>query len=213
MGQYQEAHQLIHESYADLQSALGDSSQVAGESHYYIALLSLLTADSEEAVVQSDPLLMQVAYPPIPSCPFDPCSSSPFFLLIPVVLLQRYLMQPTPGTADTRRSIGAAPFHVFPLSYLPVVTFNRMHLGQLHLLTLCGWHHLWVDPRDEPFMQALGTPTLCVEARRYYCCRCASRNNARAWQRRVCHSMDSGSLCCADAAMMLRLIVACHLCS
>lgn len=59
MGQYQEAKELISDSYEGLRSALGDASQVAGESQYYLALMTLLAADSEEAVTQTDPMLMQ----------------------------------------------------------------------------------------------------------------------------------------------------------
>ncbi|KAL0020065.1 hypothetical protein WJX79_000087 [Trebouxia sp. C0005] len=54
MGQYQEAKELITDSYEGLRSALGDASQVAGESRYYLALMTLLAADSEEAVTQTD---------------------------------------------------------------------------------------------------------------------------------------------------------------
>ncbi len=60
MGQYQQAKELIADSYEGLRSALGDASQVAGESQYYLALMTLLAADSEEAVTQTDPMLMQV---------------------------------------------------------------------------------------------------------------------------------------------------------
>ncbi|DBA92536.1 TPA: hypothetical protein ACH3X1_002766 [Trebouxia sp. C0004] len=59
MGQYQEAKEFITDSYEGLRSALGEASQVAGESQYYLALMTLLAADSEEAVTQTDPLLMQ----------------------------------------------------------------------------------------------------------------------------------------------------------
>ena len=60
MGQYQEAKEMITESYEGLRSALGDASQVAGESQYYLALMTLLAADTEDAVTQADPMLMQV---------------------------------------------------------------------------------------------------------------------------------------------------------
>ncbi len=60
MGKYKEAQELITESYEGLREALGDASQVAGESQYYLALMTLLTVDTEEAVAQTDPMLMQV---------------------------------------------------------------------------------------------------------------------------------------------------------
>lgn len=59
MGQYKEAQELIHESYQGLRSHQGDASQVVGEGQYYLALMTLLTADSEDAVTQTDPMLMQ----------------------------------------------------------------------------------------------------------------------------------------------------------
>ncbi|KAA6417906.1 MAG: hypothetical protein FRX49_12139, partial [Trebouxia sp. A1-2] len=68
MGQYQEAKELITDSYEGLRSALGDASQVAGESRYYLALMTLLAADSEEAGLRNmrsnagaGPLLVQAA--------------------------------------------------------------------------------------------------------------------------------------------------------
>lgn len=60
MGQYKEAQELIHESYQGLRSHQGNASQVVGEGQYYLALMTLLTADSEDAVTQTDPMLMQV---------------------------------------------------------------------------------------------------------------------------------------------------------
>ena len=51
---------MITESYEGLRSALGDASQVAGESQYYLALMTLLAADTEDAVTQADPMLLQV---------------------------------------------------------------------------------------------------------------------------------------------------------
>ena len=59
MGQYREAQTLITESYNGLKSALGDTAQVVGESQYYLAMIPLLTADTEDAVAQTDPMLMQ----------------------------------------------------------------------------------------------------------------------------------------------------------
>ena len=61
MGQSSEAHTLITESYQGLKAALGDAAQVVGESQYYLAMVSLLTADTEDAVAQTDPMLMQVS--------------------------------------------------------------------------------------------------------------------------------------------------------
>ena len=60
LGQYTDAQQLISQSYQGLKSSLGETSEVAGESKYYLALMTLLTADSEEAVAQADPMLLQV---------------------------------------------------------------------------------------------------------------------------------------------------------
>ena len=37
---------------------------MAGESQYYLTLMTLLTADSEEAVAQADPMLLQVSVVP-----------------------------------------------------------------------------------------------------------------------------------------------------
>ncbi|KAL3137343.1 hypothetical protein ABBQ32_006875 [Trebouxia sp. C0010 RCD-2024] len=59
MGQYREAQTLITESYHGLKAALGDAAQVVGESQYYLAMVSLLAADTEDAVAQTDPMLMQ----------------------------------------------------------------------------------------------------------------------------------------------------------
>lgn len=63
MGQYTEAQTLITESHHGLKTALGDAAQVVGESQYYLALVSLLTADTEDAIAQTDPMLMQVGSP------------------------------------------------------------------------------------------------------------------------------------------------------
>ena len=60
MGQYKEAQSLITESYSGLKSALGETAQVVGESQYYLAMIPLLTADTEDAVAQTDPMLVQV---------------------------------------------------------------------------------------------------------------------------------------------------------
>lgn len=60
MGRYQEAGDLITSSYAGLSKGLGDKAQAVGESQYYLAMLPLLTATSEAAVAQADPMLMQV---------------------------------------------------------------------------------------------------------------------------------------------------------
>ena len=56
MGRYQEAKDLITGSYEELNKA----GVLVGESQYYLALLPLLAADSEEAIAQADPMLMQV---------------------------------------------------------------------------------------------------------------------------------------------------------
>lgn len=56
MGRYQEAKDLITGSYEELNKA----GVLVGESQYYLALLPLLVADSEEAIAQADPMLMQV---------------------------------------------------------------------------------------------------------------------------------------------------------
>ena len=74
MGQYQEAQTLITESYNGLKAALGDAAQAVGESQYYLAMLPLLTADSEDALAQSDPMLMQV------------CTAAMLLLLLPFAL-------------------------------------------------------------------------------------------------------------------------------
>lgn len=62
MGQYREAQTLITESYNGLKAALGDAAQVVGESQYYLALMPLLTADTEDAVALTDPMLLQVGF-------------------------------------------------------------------------------------------------------------------------------------------------------
>ena len=74
MGQYREAQTLITESYNGLKSALGETAQVVGESQYYLAMIPLLTADTEDAVAQTDPMLMQAGTlrPTFPPPPRDP---------------------------------------------------------------------------------------------------------------------------------------------
>lgn len=57
MGRYQEAKDLISGSY----NALSKAGVLVGESQYYLALLPLLAADSEESIAQADPMLMQVS--------------------------------------------------------------------------------------------------------------------------------------------------------
>ena len=57
MGRYQEAKDLITGSFEELNKA----GVLVGESQYYLALFPLLAADSEEAVAQADPMLMQVS--------------------------------------------------------------------------------------------------------------------------------------------------------
>lgn len=86
MGQYREAQTLITESYHGLKAALGDAAQVVGESQYYLAMGSLLAADTEDAIAQTDPMLMQVGKDehiatlealPFPSSPFSPSPPPP----------------------------------------------------------------------------------------------------------------------------------------
>ena len=62
MGQYREAQTLITESYNGLKAALGEAAQVVGESQYYLALMPLLTANTEDAVALTDPMLLQVRF-------------------------------------------------------------------------------------------------------------------------------------------------------
>lgn len=57
MGRYQQAKDLITGSYEGLNKA----GVLVGESQYYLALLPLLAADSEAAIAQADPMLLQVS--------------------------------------------------------------------------------------------------------------------------------------------------------